>query len=90
MENQVTILTVYCVKEIENIYFKTIHEFVKCFSAHQCKNNCQTKLILFKLAPKSPIEPGLPGLRGSQNLNRRVLSLLKSFSQTNTHFVNCA
>ena len=46
MEKQVTILTMNCVKETENSYFEMIHEFVKCFSAHQCKSNCQTKLIL--------------------------------------------
>ena len=44
---------------------------------------------LFKNGPKSPLEPGLPWYRDSQNLNRCVLSHFKLFSQTNTHFVTC-
>ena len=43
-----------------------IHEFVKCFTAHQCKNNCQTKLIFIssdylKLAQNNPLNQAFPG-----------------------------
>ena len=59
MENQVMTLTVNCVKAIENNYFLKNDSWVcEVFSAHQCKNNCQTSLTLerlFKVDPKSPL-----------------------------------
>ena len=45
MDNQVTILTMYCVKGIENNYFWMIHEFVKCFRPTNAK--ITVKLNLF-------------------------------------------
>ena len=45
MEDQVTILTMYCVEENENNYFKMIHEFVKCFLPTNAK--ITVKLNLF-------------------------------------------
>ena len=44
---------------------------------------------LFKVGPKSPLEPGLPGYRDRKYLNRCVLSHFKLFSQIDTHFVTC-